>query len=116
MPCVAVHRVAGLVSRRGSGLCSRGKQFLPAKSEILSGLQRRFIAMASRRGSGHLLEEKKGGEMSGNLRNASSNSSVAELRAHLYLEQQRWNHFWQDPDEKMSIKLRKIVDLIRKIL
>jgi hypothetical protein len=56
------------------------------------------------------------GEKLADLGNASSNSSLAELRAHLYVEQRRWNHFCVNPDEVSIKRLREIVGLIRQKL
>lgn len=50
------------------------------------------------------------------LNNATSDSSINELRAHLYVEQRRWNHFGRDPDYRTTMKLREILDLIREKL
>lgn len=63
-----------------------------------------------------LLEAAYYGEKLADLGNASSDSSLAELRAHLFVEQRRWNHFGEEPDEISMKRLRDIVDLIRQKL
>jgi hypothetical protein len=50
------------------------------------------------------------------LDNVSLNSSVMELRAHLYVEQRRWNHFGEEPSATELKKLREILSLIRQKL
>lgn len=52
-------------------------------------------------------------QKSADLNNASRNSSLAELRAHLYVEQRRWHHFGQEPDAEAMKRLREIVGFIR---
>jgi hypothetical protein len=56
------------------------------------------------------------GEKLADLGNASSDSSLAELRAHLFVEQRRWNHFGEEPDEISIKRLREVVGLIRQKL
>ena len=63
-----------------------------------------------------LLEAAHYGEKLADLGNASSNSSLAELRAHLYVEQRRWNHLCVNPDEVSMKRLREVVGLIRQKL
>ena len=50
------------------------------------------------------------------LNNATSDSSINQLRAHLYVEQRRWNHFCREPDYRTMMRLREILDLIREKL
>jgi len=50
------------------------------------------------------------------LDNVTMQSSLVELRAHLYTQQRRWNHFGRNPDSKTEQQLRAIVDLIRQQL
>lgn len=56
------------------------------------------------------------GQEGADLNNASSKSTLSELRAHLYIEQRRWNHFGQEPDESTMKKLRNIIGIIRQKL
>lgn len=56
------------------------------------------------------------GQYAGNLDRASSGSSLSELRAHLYVEQRRWNHFGRDPDDTTMKKIQEIIALIRQKL
>jgi hypothetical protein len=53
------------------------------------------------------------GERAGDLANASSQSSIQELRAHLYVEQRRWNHFGEVPDAVTFARLQELLELIR---
>jgi hypothetical protein len=46
----------------------------------------------------------------------SVGSSLARLRAHLFLEQRRWNHFGREPDATAISAIRRIVGLIRSKL
>jgi hypothetical protein len=55
-------------------------------------------------------------QKSADLSNASMNSSITELRAHLYVEQRRWNHLCREPDENIMKKLSEIIGLIRQKL
>ena len=52
-------------------------------------------------------------QKSADLNHALANSSLAELRAHLYVEQRRWNHIGNEPDGDTMRKLREIVGLVR---
>ena len=56
------------------------------------------------------------GQRAADLNNASSNSSISELRAHLYVEQRRWNHFCREPDNLTMLRLRQVVGFIRQKL
>ena len=56
------------------------------------------------------------GKKASDPNNISQNSLVVELRAHLYVEQRRWNHFGQEPDKVAMARLREIVTLVRKKL
>lgn len=56
------------------------------------------------------------GQKAADLRNVSTNSSLVELRAHLYVEQRRWNHFGEEPDAEAMKGLREIVGLVRQKL
>jgi hypothetical protein len=56
------------------------------------------------------------GIKAGDLSNCSASSSIMELRAHLYVEQRRWNHFGREPDQATMLRLRNIVAWIRKKL
>jgi hypothetical protein len=47
------------------------------------------------------------------LSKATKDSSINQLRAHLYVEQRRWNHFCREPDMQTILKLRQILDWIR---
>ena len=58
------------------------------------------------------VEARDYGAAAGDLSRASSRLSLAELRAHLYVEQRRWNHFGDEPDASTMRKLREIVRLI----
>jgi hypothetical protein len=53
------------------------------------------------------------GQKAADLNNALANSSLAELRAHLYVEQRRWNHFGKEPEGDTMKKLREIIGLVR---
>lgn len=55
-------------------------------------------------------------QIAADLNNASSNSSLAELRAHLYVEQRRWNHFGREPDRDAMNKLNEIIGFMRQRL
>ncbi len=50
------------------------------------------------------------------LTNATRDSSIDQLRAHLFIEQRRWNHFCREPDYRTTMRLREILDLIREKL
>lgn len=39
--------------------------------------------------------------------------SLDDLRARLFFEQRRWNHFGRPPDEPTLIEIRRLVTLIR---
>jgi hypothetical protein len=56
------------------------------------------------------------GDKAADLSNADEGSSLVELRAHLYVEQRRWNHFGREPDSVTMSKLRSIVVLVRSRL
>ena len=56
-----------------------------------------------------------GGQVA-DLNNATKDSSINELRAHLFIEQRRWHHFGRDPDYRTTMRLREILDLIREKL
>lgn len=56
------------------------------------------------------------GEKAADLSNVSSNSRLVELRAHLYVEQRRWNHYNEEPDAEAMNRLREIVGFIRQEL
>ena len=56
------------------------------------------------------------GKQVADLNNATKDSSINELRAHLFIEQRRWNHFGRDPDYRTTMRLREILDLIREKL
>jgi hypothetical protein len=47
------------------------------------------------------------------LTKLSAGSSLTQLRAHLFLEQRRWNHFGREPDATAMPAIRRIVALIR---
>jgi hypothetical protein len=53
------------------------------------------------------------GEKANDLRSASTGSSLIELRAHLYIEQRRWNHFGGPQDTETEMRLREVVGWIR---
>ena len=40
-------------------------------------------------------------------------SSLVQLRAYLFLEQRRWNHFGREPDANTISAIRRVVALIR---
>ena len=74
-----------------------------------------FSAFALRFDS--MVIEKIGyGEQLADLNNATRDSSIDQLRAHLFVEQRRWHHFGRDPDYRTTMKLREILDLIREKL
>jgi hypothetical protein len=54
------------------------------------------------------------GTKAGDLSNATKDSSINQLRAHLYVEQRRWNHYCREPDMQTLMKLRQILDWIRE--
>jgi hypothetical protein len=56
------------------------------------------------------------GQKAADLSNASPNSSLTELRSHLYVEQRRWNHLGRVPDGDVMQQLAEIVSLIRQRL
>lgn len=56
------------------------------------------------------------GQHANNLDNALKSSSISELRAHLYIEKLRWNHFGREPDEMTMKKLREIIQFIQQKL
>jgi len=43
----------------------------------------------------------------------SASSSLIRLRAHLFLEQRRWNHFGREPDAASMSSIRRVFALIR---
>ena len=47
------------------------------------------------------------------LAGLSSDSNLVLLRAHLFFEQRRWNHFGRPPDEKAMGEIRRVLALIR---
>jgi hypothetical protein len=49
----------------------------------------------------------------GDLKNSGPDSSLMELRAHLYVEQRRWHHFGEIPDKITMQQIRKIIKWIR---
>ena len=49
----------------------------------------------------------------GDLKNSGPDSSLMELRAHLYVEQRRWHHFGEIPDKVTMQQIRKIIKWIR---
>lgn len=53
------------------------------------------------------------GEDAAQLSNAKSTSGLAELRAHLYVEQRRWNHFGKEPDSGTLEQLRNVLEWLR---
>jgi hypothetical protein len=61
-------------------------------------------------------ELKDQGLSLGNLDDLSDESSLPELRGHLYFEQRRWNHYGQLPDSKSEAQLRRIVSMVREKL
>jgi hypothetical protein len=46
----------------------------------------------------------------------SADSGLVRLRAHLFLEQRRWNHMVSEPDANDILAIRRIVALIRAML
>lgn len=56
------------------------------------------------------------GDKAADLSTVGEGSSLVELRAHLYVEQRRWNHFGREPDSVTMSKLRSIVVLVRSRL
>ena len=56
------------------------------------------------------------GKQVADLTNATRDSSIDQLRAHLFIEQRRWHHFGRDPDYRTTMRLREILDLIREKL
>ena len=46
----------------------------------------------------------------------SADSGLVRLRAHLFLEQRRWNHMTSEPDANDILAIRRIVALIRAML
>lgn len=52
------------------------------------------------------------GKLAGDVSNATDASSIAELRYHLYVEQRRWNHLGEPPDQTSMQQIRKIVELL----
>jgi len=47
------------------------------------------------------------------LGNATEDCTVAELRAHLFVEQRRWNHFGRPPDQEVLQSLNQLIDWLR---
>ncbi len=47
------------------------------------------------------------------IANARRHDSLADLRTCLFLEQRRWHHFGDDPDEPAMAYLRELVEQIR---
>jgi hypothetical protein len=43
----------------------------------------------------------------------SADSGLVRLRAHLFLEQRRWNHMSREPDASTMLAIRRTVALIR---
>lgn len=62
------------------------------------------------------IEMNQYGQAAADVNNAGEGSSLVELRAHLYVEQRRWNHFCCEPDRIALEKLRGIVVLVRSRL
>jgi len=56
------------------------------------------------------------GERAVQLINAKRTCSLAELRAHLYVEQRRWNHFGREPDKDTLIVLHQVLEWLRASL
>ena len=54
------------------------------------------------------------GEKSGDLDNICDESSVVELRSHLYVEQRRWNHFGDDPDDETMDGIKTIMKMLHE--
>ncbi|EDM26742.1 shikimate kinase [Lentisphaera araneosa HTCC2155] len=54
------------------------------------------------------------GEKSGDLDNVSEESNIVELRSHLYVEQRRWNHFGDDPDEETMNAIKTIMKMLHE--
>lgn len=52
----------------------------------------------------------------GKLDDLSEQSTLSILRAHLFFEQRRWNHYGRYPDQKAESQFRKIIELIRERL
>ena len=46
----------------------------------------------------------------------SADSGLVRLRAHLFLEQRRWNHMSREPDTSTMLAIRRTVALIRAML
>ncbi|WP_298255858.1 hypothetical protein [Bradyrhizobium sp.] len=46
----------------------------------------------------------------------SADSGLVRLRAHLFLEQRRWNHMSRDPEASTMLAIRRTVALIRAML
>ncbi len=53
------------------------------------------------------------GIKAGTLSNASPASSIIELRAHLYVEQRRWNHFVSPISDEVILNLRSLLEWMR---
>jgi hypothetical protein len=60
-----------------------------------------------------IVEIRGYGTQAGDLSNATKDLSINQLRAHLYVEQRRWNHYCREPDMHTIMKLRQILDWIR---
>ncbi|MHB1530029.1 MAG: hypothetical protein ACYCXT_11495 [Acidiferrobacteraceae bacterium] len=43
----------------------------------------------------------------------SADSSLVQLRSHLFLEQRRWDHFGREPDVAAMSAIRRVLALIR---
>lgn len=52
-------------------------------------------------------------ESASDLNNVHEGSSLVALRAHLYVEQRRWNHYCRDPDAHSELQVRQIIRLLR---
>jgi hypothetical protein len=61
-------------------------------------------------------ELKDQGANLGKLDDVNQDSTLSELRAHLYFEQRRWNHYGRLPDSKAETQFRRILRLIREKL
>lgn len=46
----------------------------------------------------------------------SADSGLVRLRAHLFLQQRRWNHVSHDPDASDILAIQRVIALIRAIL
>jgi hypothetical protein len=53
-------------------------------------------------------------EKSADLGNAAESRAISELRAHLFVEQRRWNHFGRQPDLKTFELLKQVLEWLRR--